>query len=781
MGCLDRVSVKIAACAVVGVGLTIAILLAVLAQQQFLGAVAAQVRQQEEITSGYTILLAEAVQHADIHEIDLIMSGMITNPIIDGVTITNAENNQLYQFGAESAVDPRFAKKLPVTVFGDAGVEEIGEITTISKSELPWQSVRDRLENFVLLAITAIFSIVLAVWVTVRLVVLRPVDQLLSSFKNPFEPSVPVVWKSNDEMGELIGAFNVLSNKVHHRVTGLETEIKDHLDNEGKRFKALADATFEAIIIFDNSRILDVNDAASRLFAAPQNELMSKDTELGFALLDLMSKTKHRKTRSYIGQHEIVDGSGQTKTVEISARPITYDCRVVRVAAVRDVTEEVAAREKMEFLAHNDQLTGLPNRARFLAESALRFRKLNGLYQHAIVCLDLDGFKAVNDYFGHAVGDALLQIVGKEILRTVGTDDFVARMGGDEFVLLLSDASDEEALEQILSALIDTVSKPQEIDGKEITIGMSAGVAICSVSVKDHVELLHRADLALYKAKHAGKSCVAFYEKGMEESRQRELKVRDRLKSAIKERSIEVYYQPQISVRSGEIKGFEALARWHDPVLRQVYPDEFIAVAEKFGLIHQLGRSVLEVACETAATWPDHFMIAVNLSPAEFSNSGLVRSVEDILEQTGLAPHRLELEITENVLIADEIQAQKSTADLKKLGVKLAIDDFGTGFSSLSVLQKYPFDRIKIDKSFVLAMSTDQEAQHIVESVIGLGKSLGIAVLAEGVETHQDLIALGISGCHEAQGYLISEPVPQSELNSMLSGISERQKLDWAV
>ena len=426
--------------------------------------------------------------------------------------------------------------------------------------------------------------------------------------------------------------------------------------------------------------------------------------------------------------------------------------------------ERLRAEAQITHMALHDELTGLPNRSLFQAEldKALE-RNRESL---AVFCLDLDRFKAVNDTLGHPVGDALLKIVGERLRACATSDMVVARLGGDEFAAIQF-GQQPVAAQMLAEQMIARLGEPYDVLGYQIVISASAGVAVAKSDGSTAEELLRSADLALYRSKNAGRGTHCFFEKSMDAQMQARRRLELDLRRALIDDELELYYQPLVDLEDIKICGFEALLRWHHPERGMVPPDEFIPLAEETGEIDAIGAWVLKTACKEASTWPKDVKVAVNLSPVQFRGS-LALHVASALASSGLAPNRLELEITETVMLHDTDAALKILHDLRTLGVRISMDDFGTGYSSLSYLRKFPFDKIKIDQSFVRDLCTTEDAGAIIKAVMGLSSGLGMATTAEGVETKEQLLHLRRQGCNEAQGYLISPPRPADCVPEML-------------
>ncbi len=438
------------------------------------------------------------------------------------------------------------------------------------------------------------------------------------------------------------------------------------------------------------------------------------------------------------------------------------------VATFEDITEWLEAQAKISHMARHDALTSLPNRVLFHEELEQGLRRTKSGDQLAVLCLDLDHFKDINDSLGHPIGDALLKEVGRRLKATVGENDTVARLGGDEFAVVQIGRSEETAARALAGRLVEVISAPYEIDDHQIVIGVSIGISLSPQDGSNPDELLKNADLALYRAKADGRGTYRFFETGMDARAQARRLMEMDLRAALQRDEFHVYYQPIRDVASGRVVAFEALLRWNHPQRGLIAPISFIPLAEETGLIVQLGELVLRSACTDAATWPDDVDVAVNLSPVQFKSPHLIGSVTEALAASGLDARRLELEITESVLLQNSEATLTTLHELRAMGVRISLDDFGTGYSSLTYLRSFPFDKIKIDRSFVSELATREDSMAIIRAVTGLGRSLGIITTAEGVENDVQLELLRREGCTQAQGYLFSRPRPASDVAMML-------------
>lgn len=434
-----------------------------------------------------------------------------------------------------------------------------------------------------------------------------------------------------------------------------------------------------------------------------------------------------------------------------------------------DVTSHKQAEERISYMAHYDGLTDLANRYQFneaLKRHLHRHRRGNGK-QLSVLFLDLDFFKSVNDALGHPVGDGLLCDAARRIEQTVESQDFVARLGGDEFAVLLHGADANMRAEEVATQIVKALAQPFEIEGHAVVISSSIGVAHYEDGITEPAELMKRADQALYSAKEEGRNQFAMFAPEMDESAQKRRRLEVDLRSAIGANEFELYYQPLINIESGETVSYEALIRWNHPERGIVMPDDFIPLAEETGLIVQLGEWVIRNAIHDATQWPDTIRVSVNLSPAQMRSAALIGVIVNALASSGLSPNRLELEITENVLLQGTEVNIATLHKLRDLGIRISLDDFGTGYSSLNYLRKFPFDKIKIDRCFVNELEDNPDCLAIIRAVTDLARSLGMTTTAEGVEDAGQLDTLRGEGCHEAQGFLFSKASKLSELTDL--------------
>ena len=439
------------------------------------------------------------------------------------------------------------------------------------------------------------------------------------------------------------------------------------------------------------------------------------------------------------------------------------------VATHEDVTERNKVEEQIRHMARHDALTGLSNRTALGDEMETALARVHHGAMIAVMCLDLDHFKEVNDTLGHPVGDKLLCAVTERLRTVVRSNDTVARMGGDEFVVLQTNLASQEDAVSLARRLHASIDSPFDLDGHRIIVSTSIGVAIAPRDGTTSEELLRNADLALYAAKADGRSTYRLFEPAMDLELKAHRQLEADLREALAKGEFELYYQPQLNAKTEEITGCEALLRWKHPARGLVAPVDFVPLAEEIGLIGSIGEWVLMQACREAMAWPPTFKVAVNLSPVQLKSGTLVQTVRDTLAQTGLDAGRLELEITETAWRHTDETTVATLHELQGLGAKISMDDFGTGFASLSNLHRFPFDKIKIDRSFVENMATKSDVAAIIKAVVWLGNDLGVTTLAEGVETNEQLAQVRAYGCSEVQGFVFSPPLPPTGLREFIA------------
>ena len=567
-------------------------------------------------------------------------------------------------------------------------------------------------------------------------------------------------------------------------VIGLRVDITELKQREAS-FRLLFDSNPVPMIVcaLDGERILGVNDAAVEHYGYSRAEferltirnLQAFDSELPWAG-DHSSDEQTARTWKH------VRADGALIDLAIYSRQLVHGDQPAILLALMDITERKRAEARLAFMAQHDSLTGLPNRnllRQQMDDVLLHTRR--GAEKVAVLVLGLDNFKAVNDTLGHGIGDKLLRGVAKRLRSTLREEDILARLNSDEFAIVQCGVARPEDAVLLARRLLEAIGDPYLLDGHSVVIGASIGIAVSPGDGDESEKLLKNADMALSRAKNDFRGTFSFFEAEMDARAQSRRKIEIDLRDAIQNDVLRPYYQPLVDLATGRITGFEALVRWPHAERGMISPAEFIPVAEETGLINALGGLMLQRACMDAARWPDDVRVAVNLSPLQFRVGNLLSVVMDALKQSGLPARRLELEITETLLLEKSSQVLATLHALRSLGVRISMDDFGTGYSSLSYLRSFPFDKIKIDQSFVRDLGSNRDAQAIVRSIISLGMGLGVTITAEGVETEAELSCLRNEGCHEGQGYLFSHARPNADIVSLLKAQSGAAPEDEAA
>jgi len=526
---------------------------------------------------------------------------------------------------------------------------------------------------------------------------------------------------------------------------------------EAALMRDAANATFEGLLVCEGATIVTVNDNFAALTGCSADSVVGAKLEQYFADVDVCRTFFDHPNQSIEGT--LVHSDGSKMPVELIQRSIDFGGKPHHAVAVRDLRARKEAEKHIRFLAHYDTLTGLPNRVTFnkKLDQEIEVALATGR-RLAVLCLDLDRFKEVNDLFGHAAGDRALQSVAKRISGVLDENQMLARLGGDEFAIIAPGVSLPTTAGGIAEAILEALQSAgenMEINGP---IPVSIGIAICPDEATDRHALLSQADTALYRAKNEGRGTYRYFDASMGAALHERRLLEHDLRNAISRGELRLVYQPEKNVHTGKAVGFEALLRWKHPTRGEISPAEFIPIAEDTGVILQIGEWVLRTACREAATWTQPLTVAVNVSAVQIHNANFAQVVHEILFETGVAPGQLELEITETALVRDLNRALATLRRIKMLGVHIAMDDFGTGYSSLSNLRAFPFDKIKIDGSFIKSVDSGGQAAAIVRSVLGLGRGLNLPVLAEGVETSAELDFLESELCNEAQGYHLGKP-----------------------
>ncbi len=591
------------------------------------------------------------------------------------------------------------------------------------------------------------------------------------------EPGLPTSHQTavlgSYQLAITIGSFSVAILIMSLAATLVEQYLSQRTVIELKRIRMLSDVSQEVLIICRDGIILQVNAAGTRLFGAPEDQL------IGRQMADLISEDNHRTFLKHL-EHRGVDlgpgevnlkaSNGTIVPARFSIGKIDYEGKPADVVALLNMSDRKRDEAKIQHLAYHDPLTDLPNRA--LLRDRLS-QSINGAgrpgYCLALFCLDLDRFKQVNDLFGHAAGDELLMQVTQRLRAQTRSGDTLARIGGDEFVVVAAfERQDDIAL--LARRLIEALTQPFMLAAGAAEIGVSIGIAVYPEDVTDQQELMRTADLALYRAKNEERGTFRFFEAAMDEHARARRRLELDLRGAIDREEFCLHHQPVVDCLTGDVESFEALLRWHHPERGMVPPLDFIPLAEETGLILKIGEWVLETACAAAAAWSEPHRVAVNISPIQFLKSDLPAIISSVLDHTGLPANRLEVEITEGILMKNPRRAADVFTTLRGMGVRIAMDDFGTGYSSLSYLHEFKFDKLKIDRSFVKRLGEAEDARMIIRTIIGLAHNLGLSVVAEGVETREQLKILRDLECDQIQGYLIGRPMPIVGPTELITG-----------
>jgi diguanylate cyclase (GGDEF)-like protein len=572
-------------------------------------------------------------------------------------------------------------------------------------------------------------------------------------------------------------AFLFARDSNRRRQRELETNTNERIQKQKLQLDMALTNMSQGLLMFDSSaRLVVCNQRYVQMYG-----LLPEVVKPGCTLQQLVDHSK--AVGSFMGDPQkcideilaamaqgnhsshIVE-TGNSRIIQIINRPMQDGGWV---ATHEDITERRQAEAKISHMALHDALTNLPNRLFFREQMENRLAHLGRDEKFAVLCLDLDQFKSVNDTLGHPFGDKLLRQVGERLHDCLREGDTVARLGGDEFAILQGSATQPADTTLLMARLIEVVSKPFNLDGHQVVVGVSIGVTLAPADAADPDQLLKNADMALYRAKAGGRGTYRFFEPEMDARMQARRTLELDLRKAIVHGEFEVYYQPLVNLKTEQISGFEALIRWNHPQRGIVSPLDFIPLAEETGLIVPIGEWVLRQACKEASKWPSNISIAVNLSPVQFKTPNLSQTVVDALAHSGLAADRLQLEITESALLFNSEPTLDTLHQLRALGVHISMDDFGTGYSSLSYLRSFPFDKIKIDRSFIHELSSNEESMAIIRAVAGLGGSLGMSTTGEGIETREELDFLKREGCIEGQGYLFGKPQPAKEVYILLA------------
>jgi diguanylate cyclase (GGDEF)-like protein len=665
----------------------------------------------------------------------------------------------------------------------DSNVREVierGRVRLVASERLAWQITPMAL-------IGALAAIGLGLWIGRRQFV-QPIKRLTDYATQIRDSGLEAVPHADatrraDEIGTLWRTFTAMIAELSQARQRLIEKSEAAVQVQYQRLHAAINNLPQGVCMYDaDKRLIISNTRYSEIYALPP-ELTVPGTTLQ-SILEYRARTSIavEESDSYVEEraravserkpwywvNELRDG----RSIAISHQPLADGGSI---ATHEDITDRRVAEMRIAYMAHHDALTDLPNRTLLKEEMGKALKLTQRGDPLGVLCLDLDHFKSVNDTLGHPIGDALLKAVAQRLRANVRPEDTVARLGGDEFAVLQIGAEQPVGATELATRLIRELNHPYELDGHQVVIGVSVGVAIAPNDGADPDILMKNADMALYRAKEDGRGTYRFFESEMDAKMQARRRLELDLRKALAVGEFEVFYQPQINLSTNAVSGFEALLRWRHPERGLVPPGEFIPLAEEIGLIGAIGRWTLRQACVQAMTWPSGIRLAVNLSPAQFKSGTLVLDVISALVDSGFTANRLELEITETVLLQDTDTTIDTLNQLRNLGVHISMDDFGTGYSSLGYLRKFPFDKIKIDRSFIHDLGDKSDSIAIVRAVAGLGSTLGIATTAEGVETPEQLAMLRKEGCTEVQGFLFSKALPASELPELLRKLKPKK------
>ena len=578
----------------------------------------------------------------------------------------------------------------------------------------------------------------------------------MSATELVYDPSLPSMEDALSEKAWLGGAISAIAYTIV-----LVTAGAVFIDRYLTDLKGFVNSTLDGLAVIRDGKILEVNSRFASLLATSESELVGCSPRSIFMTADRSDVDQVRETPveafPLMGERD--------RTFELAVQTIEFRGRPSQILAVRDLTEKKIAQRQIEYMARHDALSGLANRVLFKEwfEQALAQAAQQNT-QVALLALDLDRFKAVNDLFGHAEGDKILKKVAEILQRCVNGAGMVARVGGDEFVILQSGTEQPGAAQKLADAILKTFSKEMNHALDPTAVGVSIGVAIFPHDGVDMEGIQHAADMALYRAKTSGRGITAFFDPEIDRETRERRRMESELRNAVCRDQIKLVFQPLLAADEARLLGYEALVRWDHPEYGLLLPHAFISIAEETGIIIKLGEWILAEACRVASGWDESLSLAVNISPVQFRLSNLASTVHGILTEANFDPRRLEIEITEDALAKDRATTLSTLRQLKSMGVKVVMDDFGTGNSSLGNLHCFPFDKIKIDRSFIATMSRDDEARSLVRAIVGLGRSLGCPVTAEGIETFEQYTMVMDEGCEQVQGLYFGKPNPPDQL-----------------
>ncbi|MES2947263.1 MAG: EAL domain-containing protein [Pseudomonadota bacterium] len=745
--------------------------------------------RQLDSVSIYVPNIAGSVWDFDERQMRLALDALTQLPNIDQASITAQANQTRWESG-KTASRNTLVRTYALRHMARGKEVEIGRLEVVASLSGIYQQVITRavsilVSNGLKTFLVAVFMVSLfRRLVTNRLAKLATKVGSLASTQAPLRQAQTVaLLRAPAHLDELATVEWTLDNTANNLAVAEATMVG--LNRELERRVAEQDALLQnalvGITMVRERKVVTCNRRFEEMFGYEAGDLAGRSTndfyqdDDEFASVGQLAYSKFADGQSFSRTLQLVRRDGSPLWAEVAGRVV--DASKPQDGSIwvfTDVTERKQAEQKIDFIAYHDALTALPNwqlaQDRFEQAVAYAERTMSKV---AVLCLDLDNFKTVNDSLGHAVGDTLIKQVAARLSECVRDTDTVSRQGGDEFIIVLPNLPDPEATAPILAKLMERLRDPYDIDGHELTTSASVGVAIYPDDGADSDTLRKKADMAMYKAKSAGRNTYQYFDEQMNVDAVEQLRMRNGLRRALERNELVLHYQPQIDLRSGAVDGVEALIRWQHPEWGMISPARFIPVAEESGLIVPIGQWVLREACRQAALWHNtgghKISVAVNLSALQFKRDDLEQSVIGALQESGLEPALLELELTESILISDTQSVLATVKRLKALGVQLSIDDFGTGYSSLSYLKRFEVDRLKIDQSFVRDLATDREDAAIVHAIIQMANSLGLTTIAEGVEDDAALARLRNYGCHMAQGYFFARPMPAQDLEAFLA------------
>lgn len=667
--------------------------------------------------------------------------------------------------------DQVYTGLLDQQVFGSLTQENeigLGVVTEIKREDV----MKPIIKLLIKMVLVASIVILVSLWLSVHMLrrVMNPVGSISNEFKRVGEQdySESLIRSSFNEVQSLVDGFNHMVNEI------------DRNQNQLKQASVVFESTSEGILITDvEHKIVSVNRAFSEITGYSSEEVIGKNPSF--------LKSGHHDKEFYHDLWKTIKNTGEwrgevrnkrkngevyTELLSINTFRDIQGELTYHIGVFSDISNIKETEDKLDYLAHYDQLTGLPNRLMCLIRMQHVFQSANrNSEQAAILFLDLDMFKTVNDSLGHAQGDILIQQVASTLSESLRSEDTVARLGGDEFVLILGSLKSRQDAALVAENTLALFARPFYIGKQEVFIGASCGISIYPDDGVDQNILLRNADSAMYRAKANGRNNYQFYTQTLTDQASERFTLETSLRQALTKNELRLYYQPQYSLADNQIIGVEALLRWNNPVLGMVSPVRFIPIAEETGLIVPIGEWVIKTACKQLSAWKKNgcpaIRMAVNLSARQFMRSGLEKVIGSILAEADLQAKELELELTESIIMHDGTTVVDTLAKLHEMGVGLSVDDFGTGYSSLSYIQRFPLDTLKIDRSFVRDITTNAKDAEMIDSIIALGHSMNLKVLAEGVETAEQLEYLKKKGCDEVQGFYFSKAVPADEIESL--------------